>query len=75
MCSKFFNGDISGSLDLQLKLLPLINQLFCEVNPIPVKEAMNQSGLDVGECRMPLFPASDEVKEKIHSALVKANLL
>jgi 4-hydroxy-tetrahydrodipicolinate synthase len=54
MAMKFLEGDVVGSRALQLKLLPLINALFCEVNPIPVKKAMNLMGLKVGALRMPL---------------------
>jgi len=52
--AKFLEGDLKGSLELQLKLLPLINALFCEVNPIPVKKALNLMGFEVGTLRMPL---------------------
>ncbi|MDF2485555.1 MAG: dapA [Herbinix sp.] len=51
---KFLEGDVVGSRDLQLKLLPLINALFCEVNPIPIKKAANLMGFQVGHLRMPL---------------------
>jgi 4-hydroxy-tetrahydrodipicolinate synthase len=51
---KFLDGDLKGSLALQLKLLPLINALFCEVNPIPVKTALNLMGYEAGPLRMPL---------------------
>ncbi|MDD3139324.1 MAG: 4-hydroxy-tetrahydrodipicolinate synthase [Lachnospiraceae bacterium] len=54
ICAKFFAGDVKGSRDLQLKALPLINLLFSEVNPIPVKKAVNLTGVDVGGVRMPL---------------------
>ena len=54
ICAKFFAGDIAGSRDLQLKALPLIEKLFCEVNPIPVKKAMQLMGMDCGPLRMPL---------------------
>ena len=54
ICAKFFAGDVKGSLDLQLKALPLIEKLFCEVNPIPVKKAMQLMGMDCGPLRMPL---------------------
>ncbi len=46
ICEKFFNGDVKGSAALQLKALPLIEQLFCEVNPIPVKKAMQLMGVE-----------------------------
>jgi len=51
---KFLEGDTQGSCKLQLDLLPLINALFCEVNPIPVKKAVNLMGFQVGALRMPL---------------------
>ncbi len=54
MAMKFLEGDVIGSRELQLKLLPLINALFCEVNPIPVKKAVNLMGYQVGHLRMPL---------------------
>lgn len=54
MATKFLEGDVVGSRELQLRLLPLINALFCEVNPIPVKKAVNLMGFSVGALRMPL---------------------
>lgn len=60
--AKFMEGDVSGSCKLQLKALPLIDALFCEVNPIPVKTAMNMLGWDVGPARMPLSPMEEEHK-------------
>ena len=59
ICAKFFAGDIAGSRDLQLKALPLIEKLFCEVNPIPVKKAMQLMGMDCGPLRMPLTEMTD----------------
>lgn len=54
MVYKFFEGDVAGSREMQLKYLPLINALFCEVNPIPVKKAVNLMGFEFGALRMPL---------------------
>lgn len=54
MVMKYLEGDVVGSRELQLKFLPLINALFCEVNPIPVKKAVNLMGFEVGHLRMPL---------------------
>ena len=54
ICAKFFAGDIAGSRELQLKAIPLINALFSEVNPIPVKAALNLMGKEVGPLRLPL---------------------
>jgi len=57
---KYMQGDIEGSRNLQLKMLPLINALFIEVNPIPVKTAMNLLGYHVGKLRMPLTDMSEK---------------
>lgn len=54
ICAKFFEGDVAGSRDIQLKALPLINALFCEVNPIPVKKGMELMGMMGGTLRRPL---------------------
>lgn len=54
ICAKYFAGDVKGSMELQLKAIPLIEKLFCEVNPIPVKKAMQLMGMDCGPLRMPL---------------------
>lgn len=60
MVEKFLSGDLKGSLDLQLKMLPLIKALFIETNPIPVKEAMNLMNMNVGPLRLPLVNMSDK---------------
>ena len=62
-------GDFDTAAALQLKLLPLIGLLFCEVNPIPVKAAMKMIGYDCGNCRLPLTPLSSENCEKLKKAL------
>lgn len=54
MVIKYLEGDVVGSRELQLKYIPLMNALFCEVNPIPVKKALNLMGFEVGDLRMPL---------------------
>ncbi|MEG0571279.1 MAG: 4-hydroxy-tetrahydrodipicolinate synthase [Oscillospiraceae bacterium] len=59
ICELYFNGNVKKSSDLQLKLLSLINSLFIDVNPIPVKEAMNMMGQNAGECRLPLVSLSN----------------
>lgn len=59
ICEKYLTGDVKGSCAEQLRALPLINQLFCEVNPIPVKKAMNLMGMEVGSLRMPLTEMSE----------------
>lgn len=57
--AKFMAGDVKGSAALQLKAIDLIDQLFCEVNPIPVKMAMNLMGFEVGSLRKPLTPMEE----------------
>ncbi|OLS02360.1 4-hydroxy-tetrahydrodipicolinate synthase [Tissierella creatinophila] len=69
ICDKFFSGDVSGSLDLQLKLLPLINSLFTEVNPIPVKAAVSAMGYCEDILRLPLTSMEDENKENMISLM------
>lgn len=68
ICAKFFAGDVEESCKMQLDAIPLIGKLFCEVNPIPVKKALNLLGKDVGPLRMPLT----EMTEENASALAKA---
>lgn len=67
--AKFMEGDINGSLELQLKAIPLIEQLFCEVNPIPVKAALNLLGWEVGTLRMPLSTMEEEHQKKLKEAM------
>lgn len=69
MVAKFLEGDLKGSCELQLNLLPLINALFCEVNPIPVKTAVNLMGFQVGHLRMPLSEMEVVNKEGLVKAL------
>ena len=69
ICEKYFNGDVKGSAALQLKALPLIEQLFCEVNPIPVKKAMQLMGVDCGPLRMPLTEISPEHEKNLAQAM------
>lgn len=70
MVMKFMEGDIAGSREIQLKALPLVDALFCEVNPIPVKAAMNMMGWNVGPLRMPLTEMEPEHKEKLKKAMI-----
>lgn len=68
LCAKFFAGDVAGSCKMQLDALPLVEKLFCEVNPIPVKKALNLMGWEVGSLRMPLT----EMTEGNAAALAQA---
>ncbi len=69
MAKAALDGDFDTAADLQVKLLPLIELLFCEVNPIPVKAAMKLIGYDCGECRLPLTPMSQENLKKLKKVL------
>lgn len=71
ICAKFFEGDVKGSLELQLKAIPLIEQLFCEVNPIPVKKAMKLMGMDCGPLRMPLTELTPQHEESLAKAMTE----
>ena len=62
-------GDFDTASSLQCQMLPLIDALFAEVNPIPVKAAMNRIGYDCGPCRLPLGSISPEVQEKLEAIL------
>lgn len=64
------DGDFDTAADLQIQLLPLIEVLFSEVNPIPVKAAMKLIGYDCGECRLPLTRASQHTVQKLKSLLL-----
>ena len=75
LCELFFSGDVRGAAALQCRLLPVIDALFSEVNPIPVKTAMNLMGLGVGPLRMPLCQLDDGKKERLLSALHQKNLI
>ncbi len=72
--AKLMAGDIEGSRKLQLKYIPLIQALFCEVNPIPVKAAMNMMGYQVGSLRMPLTEMEDKNKKVLRQAMIDAGI-
>ena len=69
MTAAFLRGDVSAARSLQLQYLDLIHALFCEVNPIPVKEAMNQLGMAVGGYRLPLCEISTAGRARVAQAL------
>lgn len=73
--ARWFAGDVEGSRALQLELLELANAMFMDVNPIPVKEAMNRMGWDVGECRLPLYSMDIASKDKLAAVLKKYHLV
>lgn len=75
MVKLFMDGKTAEALEIQKKYLDLENAMFIDVNPIPVKEAMNLLGKDVGECRLPLIRMEEAKIEKLRSELKKAGLL
>ncbi len=75
ICASFFAGDVSRSRQLQLEAIPLIAELFREVNPIPVKAAMNLMGKDVGPLRMPLTEMEPQNQEKLKKAMAGYGIL
>lgn len=75
ICQLFFDGKIKESMDLQLKLIHLCSSLFAEVNPMPVKAAMNMMGMNVGLPRLPLCDVTDATKELLKASLIKEALI
>lgn len=75
MVAKFLGGDLAGATQLQLRTLPLIKALFCEVNPIPIKAAVNLLGFQAGPCRMPLTEPSEEHLQLLRSEMAAYGLL
>lgn len=75
MVMHYLNGDFAKSLELQLGLKPLIDALFCEVNPIPVKTALNLMGKEVGPLRGPLYEMEPKNVERLERELKAAGLL
>ena len=75
ICEAYWKGDYKESCRIQLDILGVFDALFCEVNPIPVKGAMNMLGFGVGECHLPLVEMSDAHKEFVEKELKKYGLL
>lgn len=75
MTDKFFAGDIAGAAQLQCKLLPLINCLFSEVNPIPAKAAISAMGYGEEHLRLPLTPMEPENRAKLFTELRKLGVM
>ncbi|MCM1227169.1 MAG: 4-hydroxy-tetrahydrodipicolinate synthase [Clostridium sp.] len=74
MAQHCLENNCEKAAEMQMKYLELINNLFIEVNPIPVKEAMNMMGMAAGPCRLPLCEMTDEHKETLRATLVKLGL-
>ena len=75
ICQKFFDGDVEGSMKEQLRAIELCDALFCEVNPIPVKEALNLMGKEVGPTHMPLSKMEPEHVEVLKTAMQNYGIL
>lgn len=75
MVMKFFQGDIQGAVKLQLKTLDLIKAIFIEVNPIPIKAAVNLLGFQAGQCRLPLTEIEDKNLEILRAEMKAYGLL
>lgn len=75
MCQKFFDGDVAGSRKIQLDAIELISALFCEVNPIPVKKALELQGYDTGVLRRPLTEMEPANAQKLEKAMKNFGIL
>ncbi|WP_300755850.1 4-hydroxy-tetrahydrodipicolinate synthase [uncultured Brachyspira sp.] len=75
MVMNYINGNIKEAVNAQIKYIDLIRAMFIEVNPVPIKEAMNMMGFDVGECRSPLGPLSEKNREQVRQTLNKYGLI
>lgn len=75
LCYEYLNGNTQEAQKAQIKYTGLINALFCDVNPIPVKTAMNLAGMNVGPLRLPLYPMNEKnlayLKEKLTECGIK----
>ncbi|MCR5055202.1 MAG: 4-hydroxy-tetrahydrodipicolinate synthase [Lachnospiraceae bacterium] len=75
LCQSFFDGNVARSRELQMKFIPLVEALFSEVNPIPVKKAMNLMGMEVGSLRPPLCEMGDKAAENLKAEMKKFGLI
>lgn len=75
ICEKYFAGDVKGSMEPQLKAMELCDALFCEVNPIPVKKALNLMGMEAGVLRLPLTEMEEANAKKLEKAMREFGLL
>ena len=71
MCFEYLHGDKQKATDMQIKFTGLINALFSDVNPIPVKEAMNMLGMNIGPCRLPLVSMDENKKQILKEKLIE----
>ena len=75
ICMKYLAGETKQASDMQIKYIGLINALFSDVNPTPVKQAMNLMGMDVGPCRLPLYPMNESKLDNLKQKLIECNLI
>lgn len=75
ICASYFSGDVAKSCRMQIEAIPLIDALFCEVNPIPVKAAMNLMGKEVGPLRLPLTEMEPAHQETLKKAMQDYGIL
>ena len=75
MVEKFLAGDVAGSRKLQLSILAIVRLLFTDVNPVPVKAALDLMGYETGGCRLPLAPIEAELKDRLKDEMVKFGLI
>ncbi len=75
ICSLYFEGKVKESCELQLKAVPLVEALFCEVNPIPVKKAMQLKGMCTGTLRMPLTEMEEADAARLEREMKKFGVL
>ena len=75
ICAKYLEGDVQGSMQMQLEAIDLIDALFCEVNPIPVKKALNLMGMGAGTLRLPLTDMEEANAVKLEKAMKDYGLL
>ncbi len=75
ICQKFLDGDVEGSRKMQLEAMDLCSALFCEVNPIPVKKALNLMGMEAGTLRMPLTEMEEGNAARLEKAMKSYGIL
>ena len=75
ICKEYMTGDQKKAVQMQLGIVDLFEGLFCEVNPIPVKTAMNLMGMEVGELRLPMTPMEEGTKQKLKDCMKNYGLL
>ena len=75
ICDEYFKGNTEKAAQMQIKYIGLIKALFSDVNPVPVKEAMNMLGMQVGDCRLPLYPMAENTRHNLKLKLKECGLL